>query len=274
VNLIVSLLALAALHGAAQSTVAQPDQTRRVLRSDDPSYELTLPSGYATTFPAESPARYVRPSGREDWAKISTIVAPTSGVLKQNPNGITAEEMLPLVSLPPNATWTFSRIPWKNFEVGVIEYRADLNNLRIIGLSTILPLARKALRITVYAPDPLEKELRDDFQVLCSTIAKTETNWFTPEELNKINLMEKVTIAGGVLAVLYPVAWIIFFRGHPLAAHWLRTIWLFAIAVLLFTPITSPGPTSVASNLVVNALLPLMCVTLTIRRLKLGIDAD
>ena len=86
--------------------------------------------------------------------------------------------------------------------------------------------------------------------------------------------MEKVTMVGAALFALYPMAWLIFFRGRPLAAHWLRTGWLFMIALLLFSPITSPGPTSIANNLVVNALVPLVFVMMTIRRLKLGIDVD
>ena len=92
-------------------------------------------------------------------------------------------------------------------------------------------------------------------QPVIGLITKTETNWFTDEELRKISTMEKVTIGGAALAALYPIAWSIFFRGHPLVAHWFRTIWLFAIALLLFIPITSPGPASLESNLFVNALL-------------------
>ena len=144
----------------------------------------------------------------------------------------------------------------------------------MIGLSTILPLTKKALRITIYAADPLEKEVRGDFEHLLSRITKFQTNWLTDQELKKISMMEKVSFAGAALATLYPIAWLIFFRGHPLAAHWLRTIWLFAIALVLFIPVTSPGPSSLESNLLVNALLPLFFLVMTVRRLKMGVDAD
>lgn len=244
------------------------------LKSDDPGYELTLPLTYEQKFPTETPTRYVRYVGREPWARISTQIAATSGALLQNPTGITAEEILSLVSLPPDATWTFSRTRWKDLEVGVIEYRAVVADLPVIGLSTILPLTKKGLRITVYAADPLEKEVRGDFEQLLSRITKVQTNWLTDQELKRISTMEKVSIGGAALAALYPIAWLIFFRGQPLAVHWLRTIWLFAIALVLFIPVTSPGPSSLQSNLLVNALLPLFFVVMTVRRLKMGVDAD
>lgn len=244
------------------------------IKSDDPPYELHLPKAYEHSVPRETPPRYVRSSGRESWAKVSVIVTAMAQQLPQNPTGITEQEILPLVSPPPDAASTFSRRTWQELEIGVIEYRAVVADLRVIGLSTILPLVGKGLRITVYAPDPLEKDVREDFQLLLATISKTKTNWFTDEALRKIALMEKVSIAGGVLLALYPVAWVIIFRGHPHLAHWPRCAWLFAIALLLFIPITSPGPATLVNNLVVNALVPVIYVMLTIRRLKLGIELD
>ena len=244
------------------------------LKSDDPVYELTLPLSYEPTIPVEKPPRYIRSTGPERWAKITTQIAAAARALPQNPTGITAEEILPLLSLPPEATWTFSRTKWKDLDVGVIEYRAVVADLPVIGLSTVLPLTKKGLRITVYGADPIEKEIRSDFQQVLSRIEKAETDWFTDEQLQKIATMQKVTIGGAVLAALYPIAWVIFFRGNPHGAHWVRTIWLFLIALLLFTPVTSTGPTTFWSNLLVNALLPLFFLVMTVRRLKMGIDAD
>jgi len=264
------LLALAAADQGSPIRQTGPIQ----LKSDDPVYELLLPASYGAPVPPEDPPRYYRSAGRESWARVSAILAAIPHPLKQNPAGITAEEMVPLISLPPGATWTFSRTKWKDLEIGVLEYRAVVNNLPVLGLSTILPLARKGLRFTVYAPDPLETEVREDFQMLLTKITRTESNWLTEEALRNAALLQKVTIAGGVLFWLYPIAWVIFFRGRPLAAHWLRTGWLLAIALLLFVPITSPAPTSATNNLVVNVLFPLIFVMLTVRRLKLGIDAD
>jgi hypothetical protein len=265
--------------GVALQALAQGNLTRRetgpiILKSEDPFYDLTLPSAYDQVHPPETPPRYIRSAGRETWAKVSAQITPMARVLPQNPAGITAEEIVSLVSPPPNATWTFSRKKWQQIEVGVLEYHGVVSDLPVIGLSTILPLARKALRITVYGADPLEKEVREDFDLLLASVTKAETNWYTDEALRKISTMEKVTWAGGALVALYPIVWSIFFRGRPLSAHWLRTGWLLAIALLLFVPISSPGPTTLASNLVLNALVPVMYIMLAIRRLKMGIDVD
>lgn len=274
VNPVLPLALGVALHALAQGTLTRRETGPIVLRSDDPFYELTLPASYEQVTPAETPPRYIRSAGREPWAKVSAQIAPMSRFLPQNPDGITAEEIVALVSPPPNSTWTFSRRRWMNLDVGVIEYRGVVNDLPVIGLSTILPLAKKALRVTVYGADPLEKEVREDFDLLVPGVSKVQTNWYTDEALRKMATMEKVTWAGGVLVALYPIAWSIFFRGRPMNAHWLRTGWLLAIALLLFIPVSSPAPTSISNNLIVNALLPVIYVMLAVRRLKMGIDVD
>jgi hypothetical protein len=271
---VIALLALA-LGLASQNSDDTLVQTGSMtLKSDDPVYELLLPPGYEPTIPVEKPPRFIRSTGPERWAKISTQVAAMSQTLPQNPSGITAEQILPLMSLPPEATWTFSRTRWKDLDIGVIEYRAVVADLPVIGLSAVLPLAKKGLRITVHGADPLDKEIRSEFEQVLSRVRKAETDWFTDEVLVKIALMQKVTIGGAVLAAFYAIAWVIFFRGNPHGAHWARTIWLFGIALLLFIPVTSPGPTTFWSNLLVNALLPLFFLVMTVRRLKMGIDAD
>jgi hypothetical protein len=274
VNPVLPLVLGLALHALAQGNITRRETGPIILKSEDPYYDLTLPSAYDYVHPPERPARYIRSAGREPWAKVSAQLAPMDRMLPQNPKGITAEEILALVSPPPNATTTFTRKKWQQIEVGVIEYHGVVNDLPVIGLSAILPLTRKALRLTVYGADPLEKEVREDFDQLLAAVTKAETNWYTDEALRKMETMEKVTWAGAALVALYPIAWSIFFRGRPLSAHWLRTGWLLAIALLLFIPISSPAPTSLSNNLVVNALVPVMYIMLAIRRLKMGIDVD
>jgi hypothetical protein len=274
VNPVLPLALGVALHALAQGTLVRRETGPIVLKSDAPFYELTLPASYEQVHPPETPPRYLRSAGREPWARVSAQVVPTSEPLPQNIHGITAEEILALVSPPPNSTWTFSRKKWMGLDVGVIEYRGVVGDLPVLGLSTILPLAKKALRVTVYGADPLEKEVREDFDLLVSGVSKVETNWHSDEALRKMAAMEKVTWAGGGLVALYPIVWSIFFRGRPMNAHWLRTGWLLVIALLLFIPISSPAPTSMSSNLIVNALIPVIYVMLAVRRLKMGIEVD
>jgi hypothetical protein len=243
-----------------------------VIKSPVPAYELTLPGAYQPTIPREEPFRYVRSCGRESWAKISVVLANGTKHLKQNPGGITMEEILPFVPLPPDAKPAFSTIPWRDLDIGVIEYRAVVKDLPVIGRSAVLPLQGNTLTLTVYAPDPLEKEMKDDFNIVLALISKTTTNWHTAAELRKIGTLETIGKTAAGLLALYPVAWVLFFRGNPLRLHWLRTGWLVVVAVLLFIPISSPGEYTIFSNPIVNGILSMTVLLFAARRIKMGIE--
>lgn len=245
-----------------------------VLKSPMPLYELTLPAAYTHTTPRENPTRYVRSCGRDMWATISLIVTAAEQPLAQNRDGITLQEVLPFVTLPPDAKPTFSTVRWQDFDVGLVEYRAVVKDLPVIGLAVVLPLKGKALTITLYAPEPLEKELREDFRDILGRVKKASSPWRTAEEFRKIETANRVGIAGVALAALYLPVWVIGFRGHPMRAHWIRTAWFAMVALLLFYPISSPGDTTMINNLVVNAVLPLAYLMFAVRRIKLGVEMD
>jgi hypothetical protein len=84
--------------------------------------------------------------------------------------------------------------------------------------------------------------------------------------------MNLVTACGGGVMLLYLIAWAVYFRGDPMRAHWVRVVWQVVVAVLLFIPITSPGETTLANNLLVNALIPMLLLLFAVRRVKLGIE--
>jgi len=243
-----------------------------VVKSEIPPYVVALPASFAHTDPKETPRRYTHACGRESWEKVSAVLVHGSGPLEQNPAGITLEEILPFVTLPADSKRLFTTVKWNNLDVGVVEYQAVEKNLPVIGLSIVLPLQVKALTLTVSAPITFEKEVRADFSEILSRIGGTRTNWYTAEELVKLNTLDLVGKAGVLVLLLYPVGWLLFFRSDPMRGHWGRVAWLAAAAVLLFIPITSPGPTTILNNLVVNALVPLVLLTLLVRRVKLGID--
>lgn len=243
-----------------------------VIKSSEPAYQLTLPGDFQQTVPGESPPRYVRSCGPEAWAKVSVVLVNGANPLKQNHSGVTCDDVLPFVTLPPDAKRTFYSSPWKGLDIGVVEYRAVVKDLPVIGISAVLPLRGKALTMTVYAPDPLEKELREDFKEILARITKTSTSWHTADEFRKIHAMEAVWKSGGLLVVLYLMVWVASFRGHPMRAHWVRIAWLVTIAVLFFLPISSPGEPSFSNNLAVNIVLPLLFVSLAVRRVKMGIE--
>lgn len=244
------------------------------LTSENPRFEVTLPDGYQMSEPRETPPRYIRASGREDWARISLVLAEQKLVLPQNPGGITLEETLPFIALPTGSKRLFYTVKWNDFDIPVVEYRAVIKDLPVIGVSAVLPLSPKAVTLTISAPDPLEKEVREDLKEVLFKLVKASTHWHTPDQLQRIWILDLIGKTGAVLLVLYPIVWIGIFRGDPMRGHWLRVAWLLVVAVLLFIPITSPGQTTMSNNLVVNAILPLALVSFVIRRIKLGIDMD
>jgi hypothetical protein len=104
VNSVFPLVLGIALQALPQGTLSKREVGPINLKSEDPSYDLTLPAAYDAVHPAETPPRYIRSAGREPWAKVSAQVTALSHPLPQNPTGITAEEILALVSPPPNST--------------------------------------------------------------------------------------------------------------------------------------------------------------------------
>jgi hypothetical protein len=262
------------LAGLAFLLPGLPPSEDIVLASPMPSYELALPAGYGHTTPRENPFRYVRSCGRDSWETISLILATGSGPLAQNPAGITPGELLPFVTLPPDAKRTFFTVKWQDFDIGVIEYRAVVKDLPVIGLSAVLPLRGKAITLTLYAPEPLERELREEFRNVLGRVKKTSSPWITAEDSRKIETGRTMAIAGMIVAGLYPLAWGIAFRGHPMRAHWVRTAWFVVIALLLFYPISSPGEITLYSNLLLNGVVPLAYLLLAARRIKIGVEMD
>ena len=206
--LIRSLLALALLEQGTPENAA--------IHSSSPAYELTLPGGYWPVAPRETPIRYSRSRGRESWARVNAIIADSKEALPQNLDGLRAEDVLSRVPLPPEAKWTFHPHPWKDFEVGSFEYRAVVRDLPVLGLAAVLPLQGGSLTILVYAPEPLEKECREDFSEILARITKAPTSWHSPEYYRKVRSMNLVGMSGAVLLTLYLIAWAVIFHGYPM----------------------------------------------------------
>jgi hypothetical protein len=262
---------------AAFFVQASPSSTAgdNIVRSEVPRYVVKFPASFKLVEARERSRRFVHSCGRADWELVTATLVPASTPLTQNPSGtVTLEEMLPFVSLPPDSKTLFYTMKWNNLDVGVIEYQAVEKNLPLIGLSVVLPLQGHALTLTVSAPTPLEKEARADFQEILSRISETRVGWYTAEERGTMKTLDLVGKAGLAVLLIYPVAWALFFRGDLMRGHWVRVAWFALAAILLFAPITSPGPTTILNNLVVNALVPLLLVTLVVHRVKLGIDED
>jgi len=266
-----ALLVLALMTAGSQNSPSTVT-TSPSISSSNPVYELSLPAGYVAVVPLETPARYIRSCGRESWARLSVVVVDSKEVLPQNVSGVRAEDVQSRVPFPPEAKWTFQPMRWKDFDIGSFEYRAVVKDLPVLGIAAVLPLQGGSLTILVYAPEPLEKECREEFGGIFARFTKAPTSWHSAEYYQQVRRMNRVAAAGGVMMVLYVVAWAIFFRDDPLRAHWLRTAWLVVNAVLLFLPITSPGEMTFTNNLAVNLMVPLVLLMFAARRIKVGIE--
>jgi hypothetical protein len=266
------LLMMAAFFLQASPPPAAKDN---VVRSELPRYVITFPSNFKPAEARENARRFVHSCGRDDWEIVTAGLVHASKPLAQNPSGtVTLEDILPFVAPPPDSKTLFTTMKWNNLDVGVIEYQAVEKNLPMIGLSVVLPLQVMAVTLTVSAPTPFEKEARADFQEILSRFTEIRVSWYTAEELGTMKTLDLVGKAGLAVLLLYPIVWALFFRGDPMRGHWVRIGWFAAAAILLFIPITSPGPTTILNNPVVNALVPLLLLAFVVRRVKLGIDEE
>ncbi len=257
---------------AALLTVSVVPQTQTI-RGKEPEYEITLPEAYASITTPEPRKRYERAAGPEAWAKLRVSLAPAPRPVPQHPEGPKANELRALAEVPENAACDFTRVRWKDLDIGAFEYRAVQRDLQMFGLSAVVPLAEKALVVTVSAPEPLEKEVRMDLAGIVASI-QGKSNWYGPDTFETIRRYDLAEKAGLTLIAVYVIAWAVFFRGHPFRAHWLRTGWLVLIGLLLFTPLMSPGDASAIHLLLVNGTVAGLSVAMAIRRVKLAIDLD
>ena len=254
-------LALVLLTGAAP-------QTKIVERS--PSFELNLPTAYQAVDSKEEPRSWRRPAGPEAWAQVTFRLGTAAGPMAQPAGAPTIEGLRPLAALPKVARPLFVQTRWKNFDLGAFEYKAVVKDLPVFGLTTAVPVEDSAVLLTVEAPEPLEKEVREDFRAILASL-QGSTLWVTEEEQRRER--SALWIEGGGLGVLglYAIAWVFFFRGDLLRAHWARTIWLAVAGVALFVPLTMTSDMSIR-RLSLSLMLPMALFGLAARRIKLAID--
>jgi hypothetical protein len=242
------------------------------IQGDKPVYEVSLPSGYRPVSPRETPARYVRPRGREAWELVSVVVTDSTTVLTQKPDGIGPQDVVSCVPFPPGASWTFTPRRWKDFDIGSYRYQGVVTGMSVVGFAVVFPLRDGTLTILVYAPETLEAQCQEEFEGIFARVIKAPSHWHSAEHYQRVRLMNQVTMGAAVVIVLYLVAWAVLFRGDPLRLHWLRIAWLAVAAVLLFIPITSPGEMTFTNNVVVNLMLPMVFLLFIARRIKMGIE--
>lgn len=212
-----------------------------------------------------------RSLGIEAWAKIRVETRKLDGLLAQPVGASVPEDLLPLIPFLQNAKLSYQQQNWHEFSLGVYEYRRVEDNLPIVGYATILPFSPNSVGLLVSAPEPFEKEMKQEFLTALGA-ARGETAWIGAELRQKHQRATGVAQAGMGLLILYWIVWFLFFRGRPFLAHLLRTIWLSLVALLLFTPLTMPTESSFFTNLAMNLLGPLVILSFVIRRIKMAVE--
>jgi hypothetical protein len=234
----------------------------------DPAYDLNLPLEYkATAFER----RWERSVSPEAWARLRLTLAHAKSTPAQPAGEPVQADVLPFVTVPPESTLGFSTVPWGEFTLGVVEYRTVLDGLPVFGMTTAIPLREKALLLTLQGADPLEKDLRSDFQMVMATV-KGQSPWITRAEKQRRATARLCDLAGLSLYALYVVVWAAAFRGNLMYAHLLRTTWMVVAGALLIAPLFL-GVEPEVRHLFLNLALPLALFSMAGRRIKLAVDA-
>jgi multidrug transporter EmrE-like cation transporter len=165
---------------------------------------------------------------------------------------------------------TFVKQSWRNFTLGTFEVRGEIDGLSNVGEATIIPFESGAVELYVSAPEPHEKDAKQDFLTVLGA-ARGETNWISADVRRKAQLANGIMWAGYGLALLYLPCWALFFRGQFMRLHGFRTIWQIAAGILIFIPLTMSTGESGGFNLV-GYFFSLALLGFAARRIKLGIE--
>jgi hypothetical protein len=234
----------------------------------DPSYDISVPVEYKATAVERRWERSVSP---EAWARIRLTLAFAKSTPAQPDAEPVQADVLPFVTLPPDSKTGFSTVSWGEFTLGVVEYHAVIDGLPVFGMTTAVPLREKALLLTLQGADPLEADLRRDFQMVMITV-KGLTPWLTRAERQRRATARLCDTAGLALYGLYLVVWAAAFRGNLMYAHLLRTAWMLIAGSLLVAPLFL-GTELEVRHLFLNLALPLALFSMAGRRIKLAVDA-
>jgi hypothetical protein len=261
---VILILALALL-GASQ----EAQQTSYRIKDSD--LEIPLPPGFADVGNAPLQVRILKRSlGREPWAKVTIEFYRAETLLPQPLGDPDASDLLTLLPYLKDAKTSFQKQSWRDFSLGVIEFRRVDDSIPVVGYATILPLTPRGVILLCYAADPLEKDAKQDFLTIIGA-ARGATNWISPEVQLKMQRATRIFQAGLGSIGLYMACWFLFFRGQFMKAHLFRTVWLLGTAVVLFLPV-SIHPDPGWAMLVLCYVLPAMLFGFAGRRIKLAID--
>lgn len=166
--------------------------------------------------------------------------------------------------LPPGSAETTVPRAWQGLEIYSAEHVYDGPDGRRFAVTTALPLREASIVVRLTGPEGRASEARQDMARLLEG-TRAVPGWFTSQQKRFQAQADWAVAAGGILMTLYLACWAGFFRDQPLAAHGLRTGWLFAAGGAFFVP----------AFLGVNlywAFPAMFVVSLAVRRIKLALE--
>lgn len=247
------------------AAVQEPDEGPTTIANPDPPFQVTLPRGYRPGKDRVYLSLWERAAGSADWERVRFAIVPGERTLAQD-EPILAKAVAKTALLPPEAETRALQESWDEFSVAGAEARFVREGMPCFGIAVALPLEPRSATLLVFAPEPLEKEVRLDLKAILLS-ARGKTNWVTAEERRKARRGEYAAYAGAGLAALYFLAWMAFFRGQPLRAHLLRTLALGAIAVVFFLPAVFGHGWGIW-----GVIAAVFFISLVVRRVKLAIE--
>jgi len=112
--------------------------------------------------------------------------------------------MKPIDSVPAPEGATASTVPWRNFEVPMLEKVTDLAHWKQVSFSVLIPLKPVALVLSLGGPPAKRDEIH---AMMLSIVASVEgeTNWLTPEQKasrEKMMILKVLVLAAAVVGLV------------------------------------------------------------------------
>lgn len=244
----------------------EPGEGPLTVTYTDPPLQLTLPRGYRPGKDRLYASLWERAAGSADWERVRFAILPGDRPLAQN-EALLPSAIAKMALLTPEAPARPLKEPWGEFLIEGAEVRFIRDDLPCFGLAVVLPLEPRSATLLVFAPEPLEKEVRLDLKAIVLS-ARGSTSWKTAGELRRLKRGEYAAYAGAGLAGAYFILWLAFFRGQPLRAHALRTLALAAIGVIFFLPAVFGHGWGLW-----GVIAGIFFISLVVRRVKLAIES-
>jgi len=228
-----------------------------------PPVPLAIPSEYIEFLNKDTGERaHVRrfavPPEGEIWLTTTLLPGPIA-------EGMTPPyAFLRPARLPAESTEKTVPRPWQGLEIYCAEHTYEGPEGPRFAVTAALPLPEKAVLVRLTTSPDRAIDARHDMNRLLEG-TRALRGWLTPQEKRHQTQAHWAVVTGFVLLTLYIAVWAALFRNQPMAAHGLRTGWLFVSGGAFFVP----------AFLGVNlywALPALFLISLAVRRIKLSLE--